>query len=120
MKHIIVGDFPWGLHTLKDARAEWCREKRFIIERIRGDGNCLYTCLGKSVDLDGDQIRQIIVDRADECCKDLMEYDIDGSALAHSIEHTKDRTERGRAEHIGVFPTFSISELKSSDMALTH
>eukprot|EP00972_Heterocapsa_arctica_P080908 11924290-Heterocapsa_arctica.AAC.1 len=92
------------MHILKDKRAERCREKRLIIERIRGDGDCLYSCLGKSMGLDGDHVRQIIVDRVEECWDQIMEHDLDGSALIHFIEEAKDRTEWGGAEHIYVFP----------------
>eukprot|EP00972_Heterocapsa_arctica_P009548 1407363-Heterocapsa_arctica.AAC.1 len=86
----------WGRnHTLKDERAERCREKGLSIRRIRGDGNCRYTCLGKCMELDGDQIRQMLIDRLEECWQTIMEHDLDGSALAHFIEETQDRTKVG-------------------------
>eukprot|EP00972_Heterocapsa_arctica_P031681 4666324-Heterocapsa_arctica.AAC.1 len=52
--HMKMVDFFGGMHILKDERAEWCREKGLSIQRIRGDGNSIYTCLGKNMELDGD------------------------------------------------------------------
>eukprot|EP00972_Heterocapsa_arctica_P087359 12883714-Heterocapsa_arctica.AAC.1 len=55
------------------------------------------------MDLDGDQIRQAIVDRVEECWKNIMEHDIDGSALTHFLAEANNRKEWGGAEQIEVF-----------------
>eukprot|EP00972_Heterocapsa_arctica_P044183 6522426-Heterocapsa_arctica.AAC.1 len=65
------------MHSPKDDKAEWRSEKGVNIKSIRGDGNCLYTCLGKNKKLSGNQVRQIIHRRAVEFWQQCMEYDID-------------------------------------------
>eukprot|EP00972_Heterocapsa_arctica_P012875 1892752-Heterocapsa_arctica.AAC.1 len=73
-------------------KAEWCREKGLVIQRVSGDGHCLYTCLGRNINLEGDHIRRLLVERANACWETIMEHDLDGSGLAHFIEETGDRT----------------------------
>eukprot|EP00972_Heterocapsa_arctica_P055061 8120863-Heterocapsa_arctica.AAC.1 len=88
------------MHNLKDERAEWCREKGFVIQRVRGDGNCLYTCLGKSINLEGDQTRHLLIEKVNGCWDKIMEHDLDGSGLAHFIEGPGDINKWGGAEQI--------------------
>ncbi len=70
----------------------WCKENGFSIENIAGDGNCLYTCLGKSRRLTGERVRQIIHDNADRLWSTHMLYDIDDSELADFKKRTLDNT----------------------------
>eukprot|EP00972_Heterocapsa_arctica_P050188 7381481-Heterocapsa_arctica.AAC.1 len=70
-------DFFHQMHSPKDDKAERCRERGYTFESIRGDGNCLYTSLGKSRKFSGNQVRQIIHSRAAEYWQQCMEYDID-------------------------------------------
>ncbi len=58
--------------TRMDAKAEWCKLRGLRIENIIGDGNCLYTCLGKKMELSGHQLRQAIVEQANMCWSDIM------------------------------------------------
>eukprot|EP00972_Heterocapsa_arctica_P077092 11369717-Heterocapsa_arctica.AAC.1 len=60
------------MHIIKDAKAEWCKEK---VSKLRGL-------------------------EVEEHWKQVMEPDIDGTGLAHFITETKDRTEWGGAEQI--------------------
>eukprot|EP00972_Heterocapsa_arctica_P107700 15863325-Heterocapsa_arctica.AAC.2 len=38
-----------------DTKSEWCKDKGFRIHNIKGDGNCLFTCLGKDMEMNGAQ-----------------------------------------------------------------
>eukprot|EP00972_Heterocapsa_arctica_P057646 8503294-Heterocapsa_arctica.AAC.1 len=73
------------------------------LKESKGDGNCLYTCLGKSRNLNGDQVRQILVEKAAEHWNQTMDYDADGSGLEHFIKETQDRKEWGGYEQIAAF-----------------
>eukprot|EP00972_Heterocapsa_arctica_P039533 5822964-Heterocapsa_arctica.AAC.1 len=70
------------------------------MQRVRGDGGCLYVCLGKSINLEGDQIIKLLIERANECWETIMEHDLDVSGLAHFIEETEHRKAWGGAEQI--------------------
>eukprot|EP00972_Heterocapsa_arctica_P071836 10611143-Heterocapsa_arctica.AAC.1 len=48
------------------------------IHNIQGDGNCLYTCLGKDMEMNGAQVRQRIIDKAKVHWQDILEYDNEG------------------------------------------
>eukprot|EP00972_Heterocapsa_arctica_P055623 8204270-Heterocapsa_arctica.AAC.1 len=48
VKQSNIGDFFHHKHMENDDKDMWCKEKGFYVENIAGDGNCLYTCLGKS------------------------------------------------------------------------
>eukprot|EP00972_Heterocapsa_arctica_P061905 9126015-Heterocapsa_arctica.AAC.1 len=45
-------------------RADWCRNKGHTVSWVRGDRNCLYTCLGKGPGMEPDEIRNDIVNKA--------------------------------------------------------
>eukprot|EP00972_Heterocapsa_arctica_P084241 12410650-Heterocapsa_arctica.AAC.1 len=47
-----------------------------IVENIAGDGNCLYACLGRSRELTGDKVRQIIYDNADILWSTHVQHDV--------------------------------------------
>lgn len=53
-----LADYGVGSHI--DARADWCRARGFDFHKVRGDGNCLYGALGKSVGRDPAEIREEI------------------------------------------------------------
>eukprot|EP00972_Heterocapsa_arctica_P043016 6343331-Heterocapsa_arctica.AAC.1 len=38
-----------------DSKSEWCKALGFKVHNIKGDGNCLYTCLGKELEMTGNQ-----------------------------------------------------------------
>eukprot|EP00972_Heterocapsa_arctica_P093427 13779747-Heterocapsa_arctica.AAC.1 len=86
------------MHTPKDDKAEWCEEKGFEINRIKGDGNCLYTCLGESRTLNGNQVRQSLHNRAEELWAHAMTFYIDGGGLISSQKQALDRNGRGVME----------------------
>eukprot|EP00972_Heterocapsa_arctica_P112212 16430541-Heterocapsa_arctica.AAC.1 len=77
------------------------------MESIKGDGNCLHACLGKSRKLSGNQVRQIAHSRAAEFWQQNMDYDIDGSGLANFLEQTLDTKEWG-------VMVMSLSQTKSA------
>eukprot|EP00972_Heterocapsa_arctica_P026442 3894471-Heterocapsa_arctica.AAC.1 len=39
-----------------DYKAEWCKALGLRIENIKGDGNCLYTSLGKALEMNDEYI----------------------------------------------------------------
>ena len=57
-----LADYGIGVHV--DARADWCRARGFEVDRVRGDGNCLYTALGRSIGRDQAEVRADVVDFA--------------------------------------------------------
>eukprot|EP00972_Heterocapsa_arctica_P039788 5862935-Heterocapsa_arctica.AAC.1 len=44
-----LGDFFVKNQRHIDSKSEWCKAKGYTIHNIKGDGNCLYTCLGKDM-----------------------------------------------------------------------
>eukprot|EP00972_Heterocapsa_arctica_P041884 6177500-Heterocapsa_arctica.AAC.1 len=78
----------------------WCKEKGYEIENIAGDGNCLYASLGRSRNLSGNQVRQIVHDRSDGLWRTHMEHDADESELEKFKKQALDKTEWGDFEHI--------------------
>eukprot|EP00972_Heterocapsa_arctica_P100431 14810506-Heterocapsa_arctica.AAC.1 len=78
----------------------WCKEKGYTVENIAGDGNCLYACLGRSRQLSGYRVRQIIQDNADRLWSTHMQHDVDETELESFKEKTMDRAEWGGHEHI--------------------
>eukprot|EP00972_Heterocapsa_arctica_P113997 16440183-Heterocapsa_arctica.AAC.1 len=40
-----LGDFFVKNQRHIDSKSEWCKSKGYTIHNIKGDGNCLYTCL---------------------------------------------------------------------------
>eukprot|EP00972_Heterocapsa_arctica_P069020 10199161-Heterocapsa_arctica.AAC.1 len=38
-----------------DYKSEWRKAKGFKIHNVKGDGNCLYTCLGKDMEMNANQ-----------------------------------------------------------------
>eukprot|EP00972_Heterocapsa_arctica_P013075 1921478-Heterocapsa_arctica.AAC.1 len=42
-----------------DSKSEWCKALGYKIHNIRGDGNCLYTRLGKALEMTGNQVREM-------------------------------------------------------------
>eukprot|EP00972_Heterocapsa_arctica_P088402 13034628-Heterocapsa_arctica.AAC.1 len=60
-KHMKLGEYFHQKHTMKDDKAELCKAKGYSIENIAGDGNCLYTSLGRSRKLSGNQVRQFLL-----------------------------------------------------------
>eukprot|EP00972_Heterocapsa_arctica_P060943 8988876-Heterocapsa_arctica.AAC.1 len=61
-----------------DSKSEWCKALGFKIENIRGGGNCLYTSLGKSLGMNGNQVRDCTVEKATMYWSDIFEFDTDG------------------------------------------
>eukprot|EP00972_Heterocapsa_arctica_P091053 13434857-Heterocapsa_arctica.AAC.1 len=45
-----LGDFFCNNHIQMDSKAEWCKALGLRIN-IKGDGNCLYTSLGKALEM---------------------------------------------------------------------
>ena len=84
----------------KDAKSIWCEEKGYRIENIAGDGNCLYTCLGKSKRIDGNRVRQIMRDNADRLWAEVMKHDEASEDLEEFKNKTMDRTIWGQFEQI--------------------
>eukprot|EP00972_Heterocapsa_arctica_P061117 9011409-Heterocapsa_arctica.AAC.1 len=71
------------------------KKKVYTIESIAGYGNCLYACLGRSRQLTGDKVRQIIHESADRLWSTHMQHDVDKSELENFKHRTMDRSEWG-------------------------
>jgi len=84
----------------KDEKEIWCNEKGFSIENIAGDGNCLYTCLGRSRKLTGDRVRTIIHENTELLWDTIMHHDNDKKEIEDFKTKTMDKTEWGQYEHI--------------------
>eukprot|EP00972_Heterocapsa_arctica_P042998 6339991-Heterocapsa_arctica.AAC.1 len=69
------------------------RKKGYTIENIAGDGNCLYSCLGRSRNIDGYKVRTIIHDNAEILWSTHMQHDVDKSELEIFKQRTIDRKE---------------------------
>eukprot|EP00972_Heterocapsa_arctica_P056628 8358812-Heterocapsa_arctica.AAC.1 len=54
-KHFKLGDFFCRNNIKMDSKSEWCKALGFKVENIRGDGNCLYSSLGKALEMNGNQ-----------------------------------------------------------------
>eukprot|EP00972_Heterocapsa_arctica_P035139 5173583-Heterocapsa_arctica.AAC.1 len=59
-----LGDFFGTNHIQMGSNSEWCKALGYKIHSIRGDGNCLYTSLGKDLELTGNQVRESIIAKA--------------------------------------------------------
>eukprot|EP00972_Heterocapsa_arctica_P078220 11535640-Heterocapsa_arctica.AAC.1 len=62
-----------------------------MIEHIAGDGICLYASLGRSRKLNGNEVRQILLDKSDTHWKEHMGFYIDGSAYNKFRLQTMDK-----------------------------
>eukprot|EP00972_Heterocapsa_arctica_P069860 10319737-Heterocapsa_arctica.AAC.1 len=63
-----------------DSKSEWCKALRYKIRNIRGDGNCLYTSLGKDLEMTGNQVRESIIEQQKTHIhwSVIFEFDTDG------------------------------------------
>eukprot|EP00972_Heterocapsa_arctica_P005426 801966-Heterocapsa_arctica.AAC.1 len=61
-----------------DSKLEWCKALGYTIHNIRGDGTCLYTSLGKDLDMTGNQVRESILAKANLYWSVIFEFDTDG------------------------------------------
>eukprot|EP00972_Heterocapsa_arctica_P075548 11143174-Heterocapsa_arctica.AAC.1 len=68
-----IYDFLYKTNTHHDYKAEWCKALGLNIENINGDGNCLYTCLGKDLELNTSEARSNIVEHANLYWNDTMD-----------------------------------------------
>eukprot|EP00972_Heterocapsa_arctica_P004146 615577-Heterocapsa_arctica.AAC.2 len=95
-----IGEFFHHKHIEKDDKDMWCKEKGLYIENIAGDGNCVYTCLGKSRKIEGDRVRQIIHDNADTLWVTHMQHDEPPNELADLKNRTLDKKIWGQFEQV--------------------
>eukprot|EP00972_Heterocapsa_arctica_P009921 1459824-Heterocapsa_arctica.AAC.1 len=61
-----------------DSKSEWCKALGYTIHNIRGDGNGLYTSLGKDLEMKGNQVRESIIEQASLYCSVIFVFDTDG------------------------------------------
>ena len=85
-----MGAFIHSNHTKKDDKNNWCAEKGLRIERIAGDGHCLYAALGKSRHLSSYEVRKILHDRAEELWDFHLEFEHHQGALEDFKSETMD------------------------------
>jgi hypothetical protein len=73
-----LGDFFTRAQKKIDTKSEWCRQQGFDLVIIRGDGNCLYTCLGRNLEMTGDEVREAIMANAEIHWSEIFDWDNDG------------------------------------------
>eukprot|EP00972_Heterocapsa_arctica_P031833 4691032-Heterocapsa_arctica.AAC.1 len=88
-----------------DSTSEWCKALGYKIHNIKGDGNCLYTCLGKELEMTGNQVRQSIMDKANLYCNEIFKFDTEGEEFIYFLKETGDRNQWGGANQIAIFAT---------------
>eukprot|EP00972_Heterocapsa_arctica_P115478 16447938-Heterocapsa_arctica.AAC.1 len=71
-----------------DSNSEWCKALGYKIHNIRGDGNCLYTSLGKDLETTGNQVREISMEKANLYWTDIFEVDTDGEEFINLLNET--------------------------------
>eukprot|EP00972_Heterocapsa_arctica_P094462 13931060-Heterocapsa_arctica.AAC.1 len=74
-----------------DSKSEWCKALSYKIHNIRGDGNCLYTSLGKDLEMTGNQVRESIIEKANLYWNGIFEFDTDGEEFIHFLSETGDK-----------------------------
>ena len=72
VKQTRLADYGIGNHV--DARADWCRATGFEFQKVRGDKNCLYGALGRSVGKDQSEVRAEIAHYAGKNWDELKEH----------------------------------------------
>eukprot|EP00972_Heterocapsa_arctica_P036787 5415846-Heterocapsa_arctica.AAC.1 len=86
-----------------DSKSEWCKALGFNIENIRGDGNCLYSSLGKTLEMNGNQVRDSTVDKSNMHWRDIFDFDLDGEEFINFLGETVDRKQWGGARQVAIF-----------------
>eukprot|EP00972_Heterocapsa_arctica_P032679 4813662-Heterocapsa_arctica.AAC.1 len=90
-------------HSQQDFTAEWCKALELKIVNINGDGHCLYTCLGKALDLNGNEVRSTIVEQSNIYWNDTVEFDQDGEEYINFLVEAADINEWGGARQVAIF-----------------
>eukprot|EP00972_Heterocapsa_arctica_P048478 7145460-Heterocapsa_arctica.AAC.1 len=90
-----LGDFFCRNRIHMDSKSEWCKALSFKIENVRGHGNCLYPSLGKTLEMNGNQVRDSIVDKSKMHWSDIFDFDLDGEEYINFLGETADRKQRG-------------------------
>eukprot|EP00972_Heterocapsa_arctica_P038111 5612068-Heterocapsa_arctica.AAC.1 len=85
------------------SKSEWCKALGFTTENIRGDGNCLYTSLGKTLEMNGNQVRDSIVEKSNMYWSDIFDVYIDGGEYINFLGETADKKQWGGARQVAIF-----------------
>eukprot|EP00972_Heterocapsa_arctica_P071535 10568792-Heterocapsa_arctica.AAC.1 len=102
-KQLKLGDLFCRNNIKLDSKSEWCKALGFKIENIRGDGNCLYTNMGKSLEMNGNQVRKSIVEKANIYWSDIFEFDSDGEEFLNFLSEASDKKQWGGARQVTIF-----------------
>eukprot|EP00972_Heterocapsa_arctica_P060694 8954373-Heterocapsa_arctica.AAC.1 len=102
-KQLKLGELFIRSQTQIDSKSEWCEALGYRIHNIKGDGNCLYTCLGKELEMTGNQVRQSIIANANLYWNDMFEFEIEGEEFINFLSGTGDRNQWGGARQIVIF-----------------
>eukprot|EP00972_Heterocapsa_arctica_P021827 3209609-Heterocapsa_arctica.AAC.1 len=86
-----------------DSKAEWCKALGLRIENIKGNGNSLYTSLGKALEMNGNQVRDSIMEKSNMHWSEVMYADIDGDEYINFLGETADRKQCGGARQVAIF-----------------
>eukprot|EP00972_Heterocapsa_arctica_P102189 15057427-Heterocapsa_arctica.AAC.1 len=86
-----------------DSTSKWCKALGFKIENIRGDGNCLYSSLGKALELNGNQVRDSIVEQSNMHWSDICDFDLDGEEYINFLGGTADKKQWGGTREVAIF-----------------
>eukprot|EP00972_Heterocapsa_arctica_P027018 3973796-Heterocapsa_arctica.AAC.1 len=85
------------------AKSEWCKALGYKIHNIRGDGNCLYTSMGKDLEMTGNQVRENIIEKANLYWIIIFEFDTDGEEFMNFRSETSDKKQWGGARQMASF-----------------
>eukprot|EP00972_Heterocapsa_arctica_P083357 12283624-Heterocapsa_arctica.AAC.1 len=102
-KQCKLNDFFIRSQNQIDFKSEWCKALGYKIHNIKGDGNCLYTCLGKELEMTGDQVRQSIMDKANLYWNEVFKVDTEGEEFINFIRETGYINQWGGANQIAIF-----------------
>eukprot|EP00972_Heterocapsa_arctica_P094463 13931061-Heterocapsa_arctica.AAC.1 len=86
-----MGDFFCRNHIQMGSKLEWCKALGYTIHNIRGDRNCLYTSLGKDLEMTGNQVRESIIEKANIYWNEIFEFDTDGEEFSYFLSETGDK-----------------------------
>eukprot|EP00972_Heterocapsa_arctica_P112639 16432921-Heterocapsa_arctica.AAC.1 len=95
LKQLKLGEFFCRNHIQMDSKSEWCRASGYKIHNIRGDGNCLYTSLGKDLQMTGNEVRESIMANTNLYWSVIFEFDTDGKEFIKFLSGTSDRKQWG-------------------------
>eukprot|EP00972_Heterocapsa_arctica_P082184 12114457-Heterocapsa_arctica.AAC.1 len=101
-----------------DSKSEWCKALGYKIENIRGDGNCLYTSLWKTMQMTGNQVRESIVEKSNLYWSVILDVDTDGEEFINFLCETSDKRNGEEPDKWPYLPKWKMPTLTSIVMGI--